>query len=180
MLLHLTAELEQRLKQLAAQTGRTSDELAQEALDGYLKHVEPLMADICEAEESAEREGWLTNEEVFESLNKRLMKPARGSSGRRAQHTTSTQWWTSSARRSGRGNPRREQNLRLGHAACCRCPHRQSRGCPGNPRTDLQSMALHRRLSSQGRQHPHPSHSATPHNSGPSSAAPAKRSHPGG
>jgi predicted transcriptional regulator len=86
MPLHLTAEHEQRLKQLAAQTGRTSDELAQEALDGYLKHVEPLMADIREAEESAEREGWPTNEEVFESLNERLMKPARGSSTTRATY----------------------------------------------------------------------------------------------
>jgi len=33
-------------------------------------------ADLREGEESAEREGWLTNEEVFERLSRRLRKTA--------------------------------------------------------------------------------------------------------
>ena len=74
MPLHLTPEIEQRFAQLAAQTGRSPEELANEALDSYLSHVERLIADVREGEESAEREGWLTHEEVFERLNKRLLK----------------------------------------------------------------------------------------------------------
>jgi predicted transcriptional regulator len=76
MPLHLPPELEQRLAQLAAQTDRTPEELALEALESYLIHVESLIADVREAEESAGREGWLTHEEVFKRLNKRLLKPA--------------------------------------------------------------------------------------------------------
>ena len=74
MPLHLTPELEQRLAQLAAQTSRSPDEIAQEALEGYATYLESLIADIREGEESVEREGWLTHEEVFERLNKRLLK----------------------------------------------------------------------------------------------------------
>jgi len=74
MPLHLPPALEHRLAQLAAQTGRSPDEIAQEALEGYATHLESLIADIREGEESAEREGWLTTEEVFEALNKRLLK----------------------------------------------------------------------------------------------------------
>jgi hypothetical protein len=38
--------------------------------------MEGLMADLREGEESAERDGWLTQEEVFERLNHRLRKTA--------------------------------------------------------------------------------------------------------
>ena len=54
----------------------TSDELGQQAIDRYLDHIETLTADIREGEESAEREGWLTHDEVFENLHKRLLKTA--------------------------------------------------------------------------------------------------------
>jgi predicted transcriptional regulator len=76
MPLHLTPELEHRLAQLAARSGRSPDEIAQQALEQYATHLETLIAEILESEEFAEREGWLTHEEVFERLHKRLMKPA--------------------------------------------------------------------------------------------------------
>jgi predicted transcriptional regulator len=76
MTLHLTPALEQRLEHLAAQSNSTPDELAQEAISGYLAHIEALNAEVREGEESAEKDGWLTHEEVFERLHKRLHKTA--------------------------------------------------------------------------------------------------------
>ena len=76
MVIHLTPALEQRLEHLAAEVHRTPDELAQEALDSYLAHVEALSAEIREGEESADREGWLSNEEVFARIKQRLLKTA--------------------------------------------------------------------------------------------------------
>jgi predicted transcriptional regulator len=73
MPLHLTPELEQRLAQLAAHSGRSPDEIAQEALEGYATHLESLIANIREGEESAEREGWLSNEEAFARLQKKQL-----------------------------------------------------------------------------------------------------------
>jgi predicted transcriptional regulator len=72
MSIHLTVAQEQRLEHLAAQTERSSDELAQEAIDRFLDYREALIAAVCEGEESAEREGWLSHEEVVERINKRL------------------------------------------------------------------------------------------------------------
>jgi predicted transcriptional regulator len=76
MALHLTPALEERLQQLAAQSGATADQLTANVLDAYLTHVEELAAAVREGEESAERDGWLTHEEVFDHLNKRLLKTA--------------------------------------------------------------------------------------------------------
>jgi predicted transcriptional regulator len=76
MTLHLTPAQEQRLQQLAAESHRTPDELAQEAVDSYLNHLETLAAEVQEGEASAERDGWLTHEEVFERLHKRIQKAA--------------------------------------------------------------------------------------------------------
>ncbi len=76
MTLHLDHNLEQRLEHLAESVHRTPDELAQKALSSYLDHIEALTADLREAEESAEREGWLTTEEVFARLEKQLHEPA--------------------------------------------------------------------------------------------------------
>jgi predicted transcriptional regulator len=72
MSIHLTVAQEQRLEHLAAQTERSSDELAQEAIDRYLDYREALIAAVREGEESAEQEGWLSHEEVVERVNKRL------------------------------------------------------------------------------------------------------------
>ena len=76
MTLHLTPALAQKLQHFASQTERTPDDLAQEAVDGYLSYLETLAAEVRDGEESAEREGWLTHDEVFERLNKRLLKTA--------------------------------------------------------------------------------------------------------
>jgi hypothetical protein len=45
-------------------------------MDRFFDHLDGLAAELREGEESAEREGWLTNEEVFERLNRRLVKTA--------------------------------------------------------------------------------------------------------
>jgi predicted transcriptional regulator len=76
MTVHLTTAQEQRLEIIAAASNRTADELAQEALDAYLQHVEMLTSAVREGEESAERDGWLTNEEVFAQLQERIRKTA--------------------------------------------------------------------------------------------------------
>jgi predicted transcriptional regulator len=76
MTIPVSTELEERLERLAIETQRTAAELAQQAVEGYLGHVESLTAAVREGEESAERHGWLTHEEVFERLNKRLLKLA--------------------------------------------------------------------------------------------------------
>jgi predicted transcriptional regulator len=76
MNVHLTAAQEQRLGQLAADTHRNAEEIAQEALASYLRHVDALATAVREGEESAECKGWLTHDEVFERLNQRLLKTA--------------------------------------------------------------------------------------------------------
>ncbi|HVG27329.1 MAG TPA: hypothetical protein VM865_06970 [Acidobacteriaceae bacterium] len=76
MELRLTRTQEQQLRQLAADSRRTPEELACEAIKGYLDHVEELTAEVREAEEAAERQGWLTNEEVFDQLKTHLLKTA--------------------------------------------------------------------------------------------------------
>jgi len=76
MTLQLTPGLEQRLEHLAAQTHRSPDELAQEAIDLYLQRVELLTTEVREAEEEADREGWLTSEEVLQRIQTRFQKSA--------------------------------------------------------------------------------------------------------
>ena len=76
MAIQLTPVLEQSLQRLAAMTNQTVDEVAQEAVEAYLKKIEILTAAVNEAEATADRDGWLTHEEVFERLDKRLMKSA--------------------------------------------------------------------------------------------------------
>jgi predicted transcriptional regulator len=76
MTIDLTPAQEQRLGQIAADTNQTPEKLAAEALSRFLRYREDLAADVREGEESAEREGWLSNDEVFERLNRRLLKTA--------------------------------------------------------------------------------------------------------
>jgi len=76
MTIDLTPEEEQRLGQLAAESHRTPEVVAKELFQRYLRHVGELAAAVREGEESAEREGWLTHDEVFERLNRRLNKAA--------------------------------------------------------------------------------------------------------
>jgi predicted transcriptional regulator len=72
----LTSAQELRLGRLAAETDRSAEEIAREVLESYLRHVDALAAAVREGEESAERAGWLTHDEVFERLNQRLLKTA--------------------------------------------------------------------------------------------------------
>lgn len=76
MTLQLSQELEQRLSSLAAAREKPSGELAAEILSDYLQHVDQLARELDEAEEEAERTGWLTTEEVFARLYAKLPKPA--------------------------------------------------------------------------------------------------------
>jgi predicted transcriptional regulator len=76
MAVQLRPEQEERLRQIATERGVPVEQVLAEVLDDYLDHIQGLMAELREGEESAEREGWLTNEEVFERLNRRLAKTA--------------------------------------------------------------------------------------------------------
>ncbi len=76
MTVNLTPAQEERLLRLAASFQRTPDELAQEAVDGYLEHIEDLTVAIREGEESAERDGWIPHEEVVARVDKRFPKSA--------------------------------------------------------------------------------------------------------
>lgn len=76
MAVHLTPAQEQRLEHLAAQTARSSDELAQEAIDKFLNYREALITAVREGEQSAEQDGWLSHEEVVDRISKRLSKTA--------------------------------------------------------------------------------------------------------
>jgi predicted transcriptional regulator len=76
MTLHLTPALEQRLAHLAESGGRTPDELAQEAIDQYLLNIDRLTADVEEAEDQADHQGWLTSEEVLQRIEQRFRKSA--------------------------------------------------------------------------------------------------------
>ena len=76
MAVQLKHRQEEQLQRIAAEKGITAEQVLAEILEGYLRYVEGLMADLREGEESAERDGWLTHEEVFERLNQRLAKSA--------------------------------------------------------------------------------------------------------
>jgi predicted transcriptional regulator len=76
MAVQLKPGQEEHLQQIAAERGVTVEEVLAGVVDEYLNHIQGLMAGLREGEESAEREGWLTSEEVFERLNRRLSKTA--------------------------------------------------------------------------------------------------------
>jgi predicted transcriptional regulator len=76
MAVQLKPGQEERLRQVAAEIGVPIEQVLAELVDEYLNHIQGLMAELREGEEPAEREGWLTNEEVFERSNRRLAKTA--------------------------------------------------------------------------------------------------------
>ncbi len=76
MEIHLTRELEVKLGSLAKDLQCSLDELVQQALDRYVEDAVGLAAEVREGEDSAEREGWLTTEEVFARLNQHTLKTA--------------------------------------------------------------------------------------------------------
>jgi len=76
MAIHISSVLEQRLADLAGSRHCELDALVSEVLDAYLTHVEGLTANVREAEEFADREGWVPHEEVLARFNHRLQKSA--------------------------------------------------------------------------------------------------------
>ena len=71
MTIQLTPAQEQSLQHFAQVTGRPISELVEEVISGYLDEIEMRTAEVREAEQSAERDGWLTTDEVFARLNLR-------------------------------------------------------------------------------------------------------------
>jgi predicted transcriptional regulator len=69
MPLHLPPELEQRLTQLAAQSGRTPEELAQEGVDRFLTHKEQLIEAVEEGRAAAHRGDLVDHEEVMAMID---------------------------------------------------------------------------------------------------------------
>ena len=74
MPLHLTPELEQRLEQVAAQTGRAREELAHEVLDRFLTEQEEILAAIKEGDDDIAAGRVLAHEEVVARFEKRFSK----------------------------------------------------------------------------------------------------------
>jgi predicted transcriptional regulator len=74
MSLHLTPELERRLEQLAAQTGRTPEDLTVEALDLFVTEQEESIAAIREGDDDIARGNVLSHEEVVARFERRFSK----------------------------------------------------------------------------------------------------------
>ena len=73
MLLELTPELVQRLRQLSEEMQSSPDELAQKALKDFVSEQEERLASLRTAEEEADRIGWLTSEQVLDRISKRFI-----------------------------------------------------------------------------------------------------------
>ena len=76
MAIEITPALTARLESLASELHRPVEEIAVEAIDGYLRRIEVLTAEVREGEQSAATHGWLTTDEVFDRLHSRLRKIA--------------------------------------------------------------------------------------------------------
>jgi predicted transcriptional regulator len=76
MTLQLTPAQEKKFQELAAASDRSASELVEEVISQYLDEVEIQASELREAEESAERDGWLTTDEVFARLNLNFRKTA--------------------------------------------------------------------------------------------------------
>jgi predicted transcriptional regulator len=76
MTLDLTPALQEELEKLAIECESTPTQLAQKAIEEYVAYTRQLPTDVREAEEEADREGWVPHEEVFEQLFARLRKTA--------------------------------------------------------------------------------------------------------
>jgi predicted transcriptional regulator len=76
MTLELTPALQVKLEKLAVECDSTPSELAHKAIEEYVAYTGQLVIDVREAEEEADREGWVPHEEVFEQIFARLRKTA--------------------------------------------------------------------------------------------------------
>jgi predicted transcriptional regulator len=70
MEVHVTAEMQARLAHLAAQQGRNSDELVQDALTRYLEEEARFVEAVTLGEDALERGEYLTHEEVGKRLER--------------------------------------------------------------------------------------------------------------
>jgi predicted transcriptional regulator len=70
MEVHLTAEQQQLLAELAAQRGRDADALAQEAISRYLAEEARFVEAVKLGESALQRGEYLTHEQVGERLNR--------------------------------------------------------------------------------------------------------------
>jgi predicted transcriptional regulator len=68
MTVELTTEHESQLKEIAENRQQTVHQVAQEAVADFLAYRTEMEAFVGEGEESAEREGWLTHDEVFDRV----------------------------------------------------------------------------------------------------------------
>jgi predicted transcriptional regulator len=68
--------LQEQLEKLAFECESTPSELAQRAIEDYVAYTRQLATELREAEEEAEREGWVPQEEVFAQLFADLRKSA--------------------------------------------------------------------------------------------------------
>jgi predicted transcriptional regulator len=72
MAVQLKPEQEQRLQQLAAQSGLTADEYLQQQVDSILEYQEDLAAAVKRGDEDIAAGRLLSHEEVFARIDKRL------------------------------------------------------------------------------------------------------------
>ncbi len=70
MEVHVTAEMQARLAHLAAQQGRNTDELVQDALTRYLEEEARFVEAVTLGEDALERGEYLTHEEVGKRLER--------------------------------------------------------------------------------------------------------------
>jgi predicted transcriptional regulator len=70
MEVHVTSEMQAKLAHLAAQQGRNTDELVQDALTRYLEEEARFVAAVKLGEEALERGEYFTHEEVGERLER--------------------------------------------------------------------------------------------------------------
>jgi predicted transcriptional regulator len=72
MTIHLTAEQESRLSEIAAQAGRGVEDLAREAVDLFLAEDARFRTAVLQGVAEAERGEFLSSEEVWAAIEREL------------------------------------------------------------------------------------------------------------
>ncbi len=85
MTLELTPALQEELEKLAVEAGSTPSAIEQKAVEEYVVYTRQLAEDVREAEEEADRDGWISHKEVFEEIFARLRKTASNLDAARPQ-----------------------------------------------------------------------------------------------
>jgi len=74
----LSKTLTRRLDRVARETGARADTLVRDAVKGHLDYLEWLGQSLTDAEQEAQRSGWLTSEEVRRALGAESVRRTRG------------------------------------------------------------------------------------------------------